>query len=130
MRLPDDETLDAALADPEFRKALQAALSHAGIETPLDELSREDQRYYVGQALTGIEAAQELQSGGDADMGGITDQFLDEALADEQLRPAMEKILRENGINEPITELPRGLLKSLLQQMYEYASMSEGGQPN
>jgi len=138
MQLPDDETLDAALADPGFRQALGAALTHAGVTTPIDDIPREQLREYVGHAIAGMQAANangdgpegaDASASGDPQADAVPDQLLDEALADPEMRATIEAVLKDNGIDEPIEQLPRQLLKRLIYQMMEYAraAQEDGG---
>ncbi|MEO1609655.1 MAG: hypothetical protein AAFR90_09985, partial [Pseudomonadota bacterium] len=66
LNMPDlpDEALDQVLADDQIRTMIEQALKASGIDAPLDQMPREDQRRVAALTLAAIQQAQADATGG------------------------------------------------------------------
>jgi hypothetical protein len=98
------EEEDRALADPAFRRELSEALVRAGYK-PLDETPISEQRNAARQYLKLKREAQGKKK--EADLPEISDEVLDQVLADATTCEAIETMLKNAGVKEPLKTLPR-----------------------
>ncbi len=115
------EMVDHVLSDGDARAALSADLVKAGIETPLDAMTPDQQQHMARQFILNLQERQQQAA------SGVPDAIIDQFLADKDLRGALEKALTSAGITEPIEAMPRETLGAIIAQMLQ-AAQGGGGE--
>jgi len=123
---PDDITDDMvarALQNNEMRRALEALLKSTGHDDPLDLAPQAILKLAVAAIIQHAQSQQFETDNITPDQ--ISEKMLDAALANDQMRAALSSALKMQGVEQPLDQVPREIIKAAFAAMAAIAQQRQ-----
>ena len=119
-----DHLLDQVLGDPQAREALRDFAARQNIETPLENMEREQLRLLAGALVAEARAqqdamAQSTAAGAQVAAGDLPEGLVEQVFADPRAEPLLKDMAAANGFQQSPADLPDDVKRAFVQLLIE-----------